>query len=99
MAVSLSLRIPFKVDIVRDRGSLARTVGGGKTENVYRLQLMNASESLHSATRSPPADLPGLTVASESSFSRSTPTQARWVVVNLQLPYGGASSGFACHPL
>ena len=91
MAVSLSLRIPFKVDIVRDRGSLARTVGGGKTENVYRLQLMNASESLQ-RYKITASGLPGLTVASESSFSVE-PTQARWVVVNLQLPYGGASSG------
>ena len=43
-ATSLWLREPFKVDVVRDRGSLARIVGEGQVENVYRLQIMNATE-------------------------------------------------------
>ena len=38
------MRQPLKVDVIRDRGALAREVDGGKIENVYRLQLMNASE-------------------------------------------------------
>ena len=33
MLVSLTLRTPFKVDVVRDRGSLARIVSGGRIEN------------------------------------------------------------------
>ena len=41
---SLALRAPFKVDVVRDRGALARMVDDGRIENVYRLQLMNATE-------------------------------------------------------
>src|SRR5690606_24702164 len=41
---SLSTRPPFRVDIVRDRGALARIVDDGYVENVYRIQLMNASE-------------------------------------------------------
>jgi len=32
------------VDVVRDRGSIARMVGAGTIENVYRLQIMNATE-------------------------------------------------------
>ncbi|MEO5677743.1 MAG: cytochrome c oxidase accessory protein CcoG, partial [Usitatibacter sp.] len=43
-AVSLWLRVPVKVDVIRDRGSLAREVDGGRIENVYRLQLMNTEE-------------------------------------------------------
>ena len=35
---------PLKVDVVRDRMTLARLVGEGRVENVYRLQLMNATE-------------------------------------------------------
>jgi cytochrome c oxidase accessory protein FixG len=42
--VALTMRQPLKVDVIRDRGALAREVDGGKIENVYRLQLMNASE-------------------------------------------------------
>ena len=91
MLTSLAMRIPFKVDIVRDRGSLARIVSGGKIENVYRLQLMNASEAPQ-RYKIVASGLPGLTVASESTFAVEA-TQARWVVINLQLPYEGASPG------
>jgi cytochrome c oxidase accessory protein FixG len=43
--VSLALRVPLKVDVIRDRGSLAREVDGGQIENVYRLQIMNTKET------------------------------------------------------
>ena len=39
MAISMVLRDPFKVDVVRDRASLARIVDEGQIENVYRLQI------------------------------------------------------------
>ncbi len=42
---SLYSRPPFRVDIVRDRGTLARVVDDGFVENVYRVQIMNASEN------------------------------------------------------
>ena len=32
MLISLATRAPFKVDVVRDRGALARIVSGGKIE-------------------------------------------------------------------
>ncbi len=41
---SLMLRDTVRVDVMRDRGSLARSVEKGWIENVYRLQLMNATE-------------------------------------------------------
>jgi cytochrome c oxidase accessory protein FixG len=44
LATSLYLRVPLKVDVIRDRASLSREVAGGKIENVYRLQLMNTRE-------------------------------------------------------
>jgi cytochrome c oxidase accessory protein FixG len=94
MVISLTMRIPFKVDIVRDRGSLARIVSGGKIENVYRLQLMNASEAPQ-RYKIEVHGLAGLTVVSENTFVVEA-TQARWVVVNLQLPYDAASPG--SHP-
>jgi cytochrome c oxidase accessory protein FixG len=43
-AASLALRPPLRVDVVRDRGSLARLVEDGRIENVYRLQVMNSTE-------------------------------------------------------
>ncbi|HEY6898014.1 MAG TPA: cytochrome c oxidase accessory protein CcoG [Rhodocyclaceae bacterium] len=41
---SLATRNTLKVDISRDRAALAREVEGGEIENVFRLQLTNASE-------------------------------------------------------
>jgi cytochrome c oxidase accessory protein FixG len=41
---SLAMRNPLRMDIMRDRGALAREVHGGEIENVYRVQIMNASE-------------------------------------------------------
>jgi cytochrome c oxidase accessory protein FixG len=40
----LALRIPLKVDVLRDRGTLVREVDTGELENVYRLQVINSEE-------------------------------------------------------
>jgi cytochrome c oxidase accessory protein FixG len=42
---SVFLRNPLRVDVMRDRGALAREIEGTMIENVYRLQIMNSSES------------------------------------------------------
>ena len=91
MAVSLAMRIPFKVDVVRDRGVLARIVEGGSIENVYRLQIMNATEATQQFAISVEG-LPGLAVASDSQVTIES-TQARWVVVRVQAPYDVAQPG------
>ena len=41
---SLMTRNPLRVDVMRDRGALAREVDGVRIENIYRIQIMNASE-------------------------------------------------------
>lgn len=88
---SLLLRSPFKVDVDRDRASLARIVSGGKIENVYRLQVMNATENMQSY-RITATGLPGLILASDGTFSVDA-TESRWVPVTLQLPYEAATPG------
>jgi len=40
----LYLRVPLKVDVIRDRATLTRETADGLIENVYRLQLMNTTE-------------------------------------------------------
>ena len=95
MVVSLAMRSPFKVDVVRDRGVLARIVAGGKIENVYRLQIMNATESTQHLTISA-SGLPGLQTQQTAAVVVE-PTEARWIVVNLQAPYDVASAG--SHPI
>ena len=95
MLVSLATRTPFKVDVVRDRGSLARMVAGGKIENVYRLQIMNATEASQQF-RISVAGLTGLTLEPRSSVLVE-PTQSRWVAVTVQAPYEVAAPG--SHPI
>jgi cytochrome c oxidase accessory protein FixG len=43
--VSLFLRNPLRMDVMRDRGALAREIEGTMIENIYRLQIMNSSEN------------------------------------------------------
>ena len=91
MLASLVVRTPLKVDVVRDRAALSRIVAGGKLENIYRLQIMNATEGAQRYVISA-RGLPGLEVASESEVDIG-PADSRWVAVRLQIPYGSAPPG------
>jgi cytochrome c oxidase accessory protein FixG len=91
LLVGLWQRVPFKVDVVRDRGALARIVPGGLLENVYRLQIMNATEARQSY-RLGASGIEGLQLASEELVSVEA-AQSRWVAVRLRLPYGSAPPG------
>jgi len=65
--VAVAVRIPLKVDVIRDRGALAREAEDGRIENTYRLQVMNTSERAHRYVVSA-SGLDGLAVASEPGF-------------------------------
>jgi polyferredoxin len=41
---ALYLRVPLKVDVIRDRAVFVRETSEGLLENVYRLQIMNTAE-------------------------------------------------------
>jgi cytochrome c oxidase accessory protein FixG len=81
--VSLALRVPLKVDVIRDRGSLSREVGGGSIENVYRLQIMNTEETPH-RYRIRASGIPTLAVAGEDVFEIPAAT-ARMIPVRLRI--------------
>ncbi len=95
MLASLVLRTPLKVDVVRDRAALSRIAEGGRLENVYRLQVMNATES-QQRYRITATGLDGLSVAGEVEVTVGA-AQSRWVPVRLQIPYGSAAPG--SHPI
>jgi polyferredoxin len=95
LLTSLGLRKPYKVDVVRDRSALARIVAGGKIENVYRLQIMNAAETALDFQLSAQG-LDDLAWVTDSQV-RVAPTESRWVSVRLQLPYDAMSAG--SHPI
>jgi cytochrome c oxidase accessory protein FixG len=92
---SLVIRTPLKVDVVRDRGTLARIAEGGRIENVYRLQIMNATERPE-RYRIEASGLEGLAVSPAEPVEVGS-AQSRWVAVRLQVPYGSATSG--SHPV
>ena len=95
---SLALRSPFRVDVVRDRGVLARMVGEGHIENVYRLQVMNATE-VAQRFRVRVEGLDGATVASQPDFEVG-PAEARWLPVSVQIgPEAARKLGAGVHPL
>jgi len=91
MLASLVVRSPFKVDVVRDRAALSRIVAGGKLENIYRLQIMNATEQAQTYTISA-RGLQGLELASEPQVEIGA-ADSRWVSVLLHIPYGSAAPG------
>ncbi len=96
---SLAMRLPFKVDVVRDRAALAREVEDGMVENVYRLQLMNAAESTQ-RFQLDVRGIEGLRVASPLGPLVLAPAEARWVTVSLRLPPASAQQlGSGVHPM
>jgi cytochrome c oxidase accessory protein FixG len=84
LIASLALRTPFKVDVVRDRTSLARIVDEGRIENVYRLQIMNASE----LTQRYHVEVTGLENAQVVGTTdvEIGPAAARWMPLTVQVP-------------
>jgi polyferredoxin len=87
----LAMRTPFKVDVVRDRATLARITENGGIENIYRLQVMNASESDKTYQVSV-AGMPGIEIATETEVKVAA-AQAHWVVLRVTIPYGSSEAG------
>jgi cytochrome c oxidase accessory protein FixG len=90
-ATVLWLRVPLKVDVIRDRAALSREVEGGLIENVYRLQIMNTAES----ERVFEVRVEGLTTLQLAGPARVEvdATTSRMVPVRVRLSPGAAPPG------
>ena len=97
---SLSMRHTFKVDVVRDRMTLARIVGEGEVENLYRLQLMNATE-LPQRYRIDVRGIEGAAIVGAGAAGvEVAPAQSRWVTLSVRIPPQRASAlGTGAHPI
>jgi cytochrome c oxidase accessory protein FixG len=96
--VSLALRHTLKVDVVRDRTTLARLVDEGRIENLYRLQLMNATEQAQ-RYRVAVQGIAGAELA-DSADVDVPPAQARWVTVAVRVaPQEAQTLGPGVHPI
>lgn len=85
LSVSLALRKPFKVNVVRDRGVMARLTPENKIENIYRLQIMNATASPQRYY----INAHGITSLSLSTQSKKEEiiipaAQSQWITVHLE---------------
>ncbi|MDO9143392.1 cytochrome c oxidase accessory protein CcoG [Rhodoferax sp.] len=81
----LSNRKGFAVDIIKDRGALARELGNGDVENVYSLKIMNASEAPQTYTASVQG-LPGLTLTTDPVITVPA-TGIGSLTIRLTLPF------------
>ena len=94
MLWSLLVRSNFKVDVQRDRGSIARMVGQGMTENVYRMQIMNATEQMQSYVIQVKG-LEGAQILPDVPIAID-PASSRWLPLRVQVPPGLATGS---HPI
>ena len=89
-ATALWLRVPLKVDVIRDRAAIAREVGE-EVENVYRLQIMNTTEQPRTYEIYAEG-LPGIHVAGAGLISLDGAT-TRMLPVRLRIGVGQAAPG------
>ncbi|HMM86672.1 MAG: cytochrome c oxidase accessory protein CcoG [Gammaproteobacteria bacterium] len=96
--VAIALRSGHTVDVLRDRGALARLVDGGHVENVYRLQIANRGASAQ-RYRVDAGGLPGLVLAGDAEIVVG-PYVAGMLAVRLTLPPETAQSlASGAHPI
>jgi cytochrome c oxidase accessory protein FixG len=91
-AASLVLRVPLKVDVIRDRAAISREVEG-MIENVYRLQIMNTTEQARALEISV-SGLPGIHVWGEGTVGVPAAT-SRMVPVRVRVEPGAAPGSHA----
>jgi polyferredoxin len=83
-AASVAMRSPFKFDVVKDRGALARVVEEGAVENVYRIQIMNRTEAPQTY-RVDASGIDGLEVV--ATPTSAGPAAVTSTSVSLRLPF------------
>jgi len=87
--VGLAQRSPVRMDVIRDRGVLARVVDDGAVENVYRLHIMNATPQAQ-RYRIQIAGPQGLELLPQPPLELG-PAEERSVVAGVRLPAAYAS--------
>ena len=86
LGISLALRTPFRSTWCATAASLARLVEDGCIENVYRLQIMNATERSQRYRVSVPAASTARSLRSAATCAAIGAAEARWVPVAVRVP-------------
>jgi cytochrome c oxidase accessory protein FixG len=95
-ALALFNRSPLRMDVMRDRGALAREASPGTIENVYRVQIVNGDETAREV-RLDATGLPGLRLVGAESAIALAPASTRLLAIRLQAPEQAAAAG--AHPI
>jgi cytochrome c oxidase accessory protein FixG len=82
---SLAIRGPYRVDVFKDRGALARQIEDGKIENVYTLRVMNATEETQRVTVQV-TGVEGIQIQPTVGFELAS-VETRSVPVAVQVPF------------
>ncbi len=90
--VALYLKNPIKMDVMRDRGALARESSPGIMENVYRIQIMNTDE-VPRTFRLSVDGLPGIRIADLPATLEVGAAATRLLPLRLQVPADAAVPG------
>lgn len=95
LIASIKLRDPFKVDVIRDRGVMARIDDSDELENVYQLLITNVTEK-DDAYQVNIAGLNGASVTSNNIFKVKAANESR-IALSIHLPVGTVTAGM--HPI
>ncbi|GAA4415494.1 cytochrome c oxidase accessory protein CcoG [Quisquiliibacterium transsilvanicum] len=87
----MALRSPLRLDVIRDRGVLAREVEDGMIENVYRVRLSNHTDRAHRFTVAV-GGLPSAVVATEAMVDVEADSE-RQIPVRVRVPHGVGKPG------
>ncbi|MGE5466343.1 MAG: cytochrome c oxidase accessory protein CcoG [Ignavibacteria bacterium] len=90
-AWGLATKANLRVDVIRDRGTLAREVEDGLIENVFRLQVMNVSEQAHRYAISV-SGLEKMSLASQATIDVPA-AQTQSFVVSVRVPPEAGKTG------
>jgi cytochrome c oxidase accessory protein FixG len=87
----LATKPVLRVDVIRDRATLAREVEGGLIENLYRLQVMNVSEKAHRYTMSV-TGLDGIALVGENVIEVAAASN-KSILVQVRVPPDSGKKG------
>lgn len=91
VGTSLYLRIPLKMDVIRDRGAMGRELEDGIIENVYRLHIMNTSEQAH-RYRIKVSGIPTLALSTSDEVTVGA-TETYALPIGLRTAHGAGNKG------
>ena len=91
LAAALSMHVPMKLDVSRDRGALLREGEEGLVENVYRLHIVNTAERAH-RYKIAVSGIDTITLATPGEV-RLEATSSRTVPVRIHVAHGKGRVG------